>query len=145
MCPLGSQHSYSRSPKDRRRGNYCLSPSVPQPSRAHAAQWPLFALLPRCDSAWDAPLHFGSTWSRADFWVKCVLAPSVFPLCKCDGAGSRWLAAGLCCLPGGCSLTPQAKVRAIPVRGCCPSRVCHWSTAKPGPSLWVHISPRGEG
>lgn len=90
-------------------------------------------------------LRFGSTWSRENFWVKCVLALLVFPLCKCDGARSRWRAAGLCCLPGGCSLTPQAEVRAIPVRGCCLSCVCHWSTAKPEPRLWVYFSPRAEG
>lgn len=93
----------------------------------------------------SAQLRFGSTWSREDFWVKCVLAPSVFPLCKRDGGGSRWHTAGLCCLPGGCSLTLHAEVYAIPVRGCCLSCLCHWSTVKPGPNLWVQISPWGEG
>lgn len=53
---------------------------------------------------WVGWISFGSAWSRECFWVKCVLAPSVFPWCEHDGAGGRWHTAGLCCLPGGWSL-----------------------------------------
>lgn len=107
-------------------GSFC-SPASPGPHYAVSPLW--FASQMWLRVGWKLEpglLCFGSTRSREDSWVKCVLAPSMFPLCKCDGGGSRWRAAGLWALPGGCSLALQAKVRMVPVRGCCLSGVCHW-------------------
>lgn len=136
MCPLGSLHSYSHSPKHRERGNYFLRP-VLQPLWAPAVQWSLFVLLSRCGFGWEGfvldPLgHVGISGLNVSW------PPQYFPHVSMmeAGAGAIQLGSALC---------QVGKVCAFPVRGCCLSRLCQWITAKLGPILWIHISPWNEG